>query len=83
MELTSVDYFNQHDELEKQSKIDAGKLYDIEQEILFVQKEILKLQLKKKDLEIAKGPLAFTVRMQDKDLRILKSAGFKARNSGL
>ena len=83
MDKTSVDYFNEHDELERQSKDDARRLLDAEQEILFIQKEILKLQLRKKDLEITKGPLAFVVRMQEKDLRLLKSAGFKAKNAGL
>jgi uncharacterized protein YhaN len=83
MEKTAAELFNEYDELEKQSKVDEKVLHDAEQEILYVQKEILKLQLKKKDLEIAKGPLAFKVKMQNTDLRLLKSAGFKARNSGL
>ena len=83
MEKTATELFNEYDELEKQSKIDEQLLLDADQEILIIQKEILKLQLIKKDKEIARGPLALKVRIQSRGLSTLKNKGYRAQHSGL
>lgn len=83
MEKSSIDYFNDYDVLEKKSKEDLDNLYQVEQQILEIQKQIIALQGKKKDLEIIRNKASYIVRQQQIDLRQLKSLGFKARNSGL
>jgi len=55
----------------------------VEQEILLLSKQILELQFKKKDLQMAMSKANQNVRLLNGELRILRSQFFNAKNSGL
>jgi len=55
----------------------------VEQEILLLMKQILELQFKKKDLQMAMSKANQNVRLLNGELRILRSQFFNAKNSGL
>ena len=70
-------------ELEKELKTCIGSHEVVEQEKLFLQREILNLQVKKKDFEIALSKSMSNIRQLTISLRILKSQFWSAKNSGL
>lgn len=55
----------------------------IEQAIIMVARQIIELQAKKKDLELAKSKANHNRQILASELRELKSRFFSARNSGL
>lgn len=81
--MSSSDLANQYDIKEKEFKQLLEAHYTVEQEILQLRKQIIDLQAKRSELEIAKSKASHNVRQCKIDLDILKSAYFQARQSGL
>lgn len=73
----------QYDEKEKYFSELLKVQQTVEQEILFIKREILDLQRKKADLEISKSKAIHNVRQCRIELDLLKSAYFQAKASGL
>jgi hypothetical protein len=81
--MSSQDLANQYDEKEKEFKKLLEAQQVVEQEILYLSRDIINLQAKKKDLEIAKSKAVYNVRQAKIDLDLLKSAYFQQKQSGL
>lgn len=81
--MSSSDLANQYDEKEKYFKQLLEVHYTVEQEILQLRKQIIDLQARRSELEIAKSKASHNVKQCKIDLDILKSAYFQARQSGL
>ena len=70
-------------ELEKELKTCIGSHEVVEQEKLLIQRDILNLQVKKKDLEMSLSKSMSNIRQLTISLRILRSQFWSARNSGI
>ena len=70
-------------ELEKELKTCIGSHEVVEQEKLLLQREILNLQVRKKDLEISLSKSMSNIKQLTISLRILRSHFWSARNSGI
>ena len=73
----------EQDGKEKENQIAIKNCATIEQEILLLQRQIIDLQGKKKDLEYAHSKASQNLRVINSELRILKQSFWAARNSGL
>ena len=82
-ELTSHEISNIIADKENALKGEIDVAQKVEQEILLLQREILELQRKKKDLEIARSQANHVVRKTSIELRVLRNQFFSARNSGI
>jgi len=70
-------------EMEKVLKSCIGSHEVVEQEKLLLQRDILNLQVKKKDLEMALSKSMSNIRQLNISLRILRSQFWSSKNSGL
>lgn len=73
-------------EIDKKENELAGAIknsYTVEQEKLLLQREILTKQTQKKDLEIALSKAGHIVKQLNIELKLLRSAFWTAKNSGL
>lgn len=68
---------------EKELKIAQENLYKVEIEELEIAKQIVILQTKRKDLQIAGSKARHIVRTLNLDIKILTSEFWSAKNSGL
>lgn len=69
-------------EIEKELQMAQEKASIIEQEELEISKQIINLQVRKKDLQIALSKARQIVRTLTLDIRILTSAFWMAKNGG-
>lgn len=80
--LTSVEIRNLSDERERELQKANEYLSTVVQERLRLQRQIIEIQLRKKDLEIAEEKATHVVRSIRSDLNILENAFWAAKNSG-
>jgi hypothetical protein len=80
---SSYDIGIERDELEKQQQQAIAKQEEKRIELYKVSREILLLQMKKKDLTNEKEMLDFVVRNNTIELRLKQSEFFNAKNSGI
>jgi hypothetical protein len=71
------------DEKEKSYQEAINSFAKVEQEILILQREIIVLQLKKKDFELVKSKANQNLRIISSELRVYKDQFYAARESGL
>ncbi len=71
------------DEQEKQISTMLEAYQKVEQEILLLQRQILELQLQKKDFEMAKSKGGHNIKQANIELKLLKSKFWQAKNQGL
>jgi len=83
MDKTSAEIGVELDELEKSYQKAINAAATIEQEILLLQRQIIDLQGKKKDLEYIKSKGTQNLRVIASELRVMKNMFFATRNSGL
>lgn len=83
MSETSYEIGLKQDEKEKDLQGAIKILFEVEQEILLLSRQIIDLQGKKKDLEISKLKASQNVKVISSELRILKNQFFAAKNSGI
>lgn len=81
--MNTSELSNLIDSKEKELQEALNSFYPVEEAILNIQKQIIELQGKKKDLEIAKSKANHTIRQLNSELKILRNQFFKARNEGL
>ncbi len=81
--LTSAQLSNLIDEKEKELSIAIDTHQVVEQEKLHLQKTILELQTKKKDLEIAESKAGHNIRQLSIGIKILKNKFWSCKNSGI
>lgn len=81
--MGSNDLANQYDEKEKIYATLLQTHFVVEQEILQLRKQIIDLQAKKQDLEIAKSKASHNIKQCKIEMDLLKSAFFQAKQSGL
>jgi hypothetical protein len=81
--LSSAEISNLIDEKEKALSQALKDYYIIEQEKLILQKEILKAQTRKKDLEISLSKAGHILRQLNIELKLLRSKFWSSKNSGL
>ena len=79
---SSSDLANQYDAKEKEFSELLKQQQVVEQEILFLRRDILDLQRKKAELEITKSKAVHNVRQCKIELDLIKSAYFQAKASG-
>ena len=81
--LTAAEIDTKIVELEKELKSCIVSHEVVEQEKLSFQRDILNLQVKKKDVEMSLSKSMSNIRQLTISLRILKSQFWQAKNSGL
>jgi chromosome segregation ATPase len=80
---SSTEIGNEQDEKEKEQQSAIKSLAVIEQEILTVRRQIIDLQGKRTDLEMARSKASQNLRVIQSELRVLKQAFWAAKNGGL
>lgn len=80
---SSSDLANDYDTKEREFSELLKVQQSVEQEILFIRRDILDLQRKKADLEITKCKAVHNVRQCKIELDLLKSAYFQSKASGI
>ena len=80
---SSAEIGNFVDAKEKELSIGLSNYAQVEQEKLLLQREILEKQLVKKDLEIELSKAGHNIKQLNIELKLLKSAFWNAKNSGL
>jgi hypothetical protein len=83
MSETSYEIGLKQDEKEKELQGAIKALFEVEQEFLLLGRQIIDLQGKKKDIEVAKLKASQNVKVISSELRILKNQFFAAKNSGI
>lgn len=83
VEKSSAEIGNTIDEKEKDYREAVKNISSVEQEILIIQKQIIDLQGKKKDLELIKCKATQNIRLLSSELRVLKQSFWASKNSGL
>ena len=80
---TSAEIANEIVERENLLTSALGNQYTVEQAILTLQRDILGLQSRKKDLEIDNSKAKHIVRKLQIEIKLLEKSFWKAKNSGL
>ena len=80
---SSAEIGNFVDEKEKELSIALSNYAQIEQERLLLQREILEKQVIKKDFDIKISKAGHNIKQMNIELKLLKSAFWNAKNSGL
>lgn len=81
--LTATQIDEKKVEFEKKLQVAQGNLSEIEIEELEIGKQIIELQSKRKDLQIAESKAKQIVRTLTLDIRILTSAFWNVKNGGI
>jgi len=79
---SSYDISVQQDKKELELASALKDLQEVEQAELFIARDILDLQRKRKDLQIAKSKASHNVKQVTIELRLLKSQFWASKNSG-
>ena len=83
MEKSSAEISNEIAEKENELADILTNQQSIEQEILILQRDILELQRKKKDLEISNSKARHLVKKCTIEISLLKNKFWQVKNSGL
>jgi len=83
METNSADISNQITEKENELANALENQQKVEQEILLLQRDILELQYKKKNLEITNSKAKHNIKQLNIEIKLLTSKFWLAKNSGL
>ena len=81
--LSSSEIANLISDKEKELGIATNAYYDIEQEKLLLQRQILELRIKLKDLEVSLSKAGQNLKKIQLELKALRSFFWNAKNSGL
>ena len=81
--LNSVEISNLISDKEKELGIATNAFYDVEQEKLILQRQILELRIRQKDLEVALSKAGQNLKKMQLELKALRSFFWNAKNSGL
>lgn len=82
-EKSSADIGVEMDEKERELQSAIRALFEVEQEILLLSRQIIDLQGKKKDFEMSKLKATQNLRVIQSELKILKNAFWASKNQGL
>ena len=80
--LSSAEISNLIASKEKELGISTSAYYDIEQEKLLLQRQILELRIRQKDLEVALSKAGQNLKKMQLELKALRSFFWNARESG-
>jgi hypothetical protein len=80
--LSSAEISNLIAEKEKELGIATNIYYDVEQEKLLLQRQILELQIKKKDFEVSLSKASQNLKKMQLELKALRNFFWNAKNSG-
>lgn len=80
--MSSLDIENQIVDAEKQLKAYLQAHATVEQEKLMIQRSILELQLKKKDIEISLDKSRHSIKQLELDIKLLTKKFWSEKNSG-
>lgn len=81
--MSSHDLAVQYDEKSREFSELLKQQQAVEQEILFLRREIIGLQSKRADLEITKSKAVHNVRQCKIELELLKNAYFQSKSEGI
>lgn len=80
--LSSADISNLIAEQEKELGVATSAFYDVEQEKLLLQRQILELRIKQKDLEVSLSKAGQNLKKMQMELKVLRNFFWQARESG-
>lgn len=83
LDKTAAEISNLIDEKAKELSLALKSHYTLEQEKLLLQRDILDLQRRKKDIEISLSKSLHNLKQMSIEQGLLKNAFFSAKNSGL
>ena len=81
--LSSAEISNLISDKEKELGVATSAYYDVEQEKLSLQRQILELRIKQKDLEVALSKAGQNLKKMQLELKALRSFFWNARESGI
>ena len=81
--LSSAEISNLIAEKEKELGVATSAYYDVEQEKLNLQRQILELRIKQKDLEVVLSKAGQNLKKMQMELKALRNFFWNAKNSGL
>ena len=81
--LSSAEISNLISDKEKELGVATNTYYDVEQEKLLLQRQILELRIRQKDWEVSLSKAGQNLKKMQLELKALRSFFWNAKNSGL